>query len=46
MTAAAGRILSHLDEAQSTENALGDWETAPLAGPVPPPEGARVLATA
>ncbi|MGX5653885.1 ArdC-like ssDNA-binding domain-containing protein [Geodermatophilus nigrescens] len=46
VTAAARRILDHLDGAQSTQNPRGDGETAPPAGPVAQPGGARVLATA
>ena len=47
VTAAAGRILDHLDGvAENTENPPGDGETAPPAGPVAHPGGARVLATA
>lgn len=46
VTAAARRILDHLDGAPSTQNQSGDGETAPLAGPVAQPGGARVLATA
>jgi hypothetical protein len=46
VTAAARRILDHLDGAESTEHPPGDGETAPAAGPVAQPGGARVLATA
>ena len=46
VTAAARRILDHLDGAESTENTPGDRDAAPPRGPVAQPEGARVLATA
>ncbi len=46
VTAAARRILDHLDGAESTQNPPGDGESAPPAGPVAQPGGARVLATA
>ncbi|MGY2074839.1 ArdC-like ssDNA-binding domain-containing protein [Blastococcus sp. SYSU DS0828] len=46
VTAAARRILDHLDDAESTQTPPGDGGTAPLAGPVAQPGGARVLATA
>jgi hypothetical protein len=48
VTAAARRILDHLDGAESSENPPGDGGTAPPAGPAVPPERARVrvLATA
>ena len=46
VTAAAHRILDHLDGAESTENTPGNGETAPPAGPVTQAVGARVLATA
>ena len=46
VTAAARRILDHLDGAKSTENPPGNGGTAPPDGPVAQPGGARVLATA
>ncbi|WP_336029216.1 ArdC-like ssDNA-binding domain-containing protein [Geodermatophilus sp. FMUSA9-8] len=46
VTAAARRILDHLDGAEATETPPGDGETSPPAGPVAQPGGARVLATA
>jgi hypothetical protein len=46
VTAAARRILDHLDGAESTQYPPGDGETAPPAGPVEQPGGARVLVTA
>jgi len=46
VTAAARRILDHLDGAGSSENAPGDGGAAPPAGPAEPPAGVRVLATA
>ncbi|WP_239521087.1 ArdC-like ssDNA-binding domain-containing protein [Blastococcus saxobsidens] len=46
VTAAARRILDHLDGAEGPENPSGDGETAPPAGPVTQAVGARVLATA
>jgi hypothetical protein len=46
VTAAAHRILDHLDGAGSSENAAGDRGAALLAGPAGPTAGARVLATA
>ena len=45
VTAAARRILDHLDGAKSTEQPPGDGESASPAGPVAQPGGARVLAT-
>ncbi|MGY1914198.1 ArdC-like ssDNA-binding domain-containing protein [Blastococcus sp. HT6-30] len=46
VTAAARRILDHLDGAEGAEDTPGDGETAPPDGPVAQPGGARVLATA
>ncbi len=41
VTAAARRILDHFDGAKSSENAAGDRDAAPQAGPVEPTAGAR-----
>ncbi|TQN37308.1 uncharacterized protein DUF955 [Blastococcus colisei] len=46
VTAAARRILDHLDGAEATETPPGDGDDAPPAGPAAQPGGARVLATA
>ncbi|MGY1718590.1 ArdC-like ssDNA-binding domain-containing protein [Blastococcus sp. SYSU DS0552] len=46
VTAAARRILDHLDGAESTQDPRGDRETALPAGPAAQPGGVRVLATA
>jgi hypothetical protein len=46
VTAAARRILDHLDDAEGTETPPGDGETSPPAGPVAQRGGVRVLATA
>jgi N-terminal domain of anti-restriction factor ArdC/IrrE N-terminal-like domain len=46
VTAAARRILDHLDGAEGTQNPRGDGGTVPPVGPVAQPGGARVLATA
>ncbi|TKJ18870.1 ImmA/IrrE family metallo-endopeptidase [Blastococcus sp. CCUG 61487] len=48
VAAAARRILDHLDGGEGTENPPGDGDSAPPAGPVAQPGGARarVLATA
>ncbi|CCH86260.1 conserved protein of unknown function [Modestobacter italicus] len=46
VTAAARRILDHLDGAEGAENRPGDGGTAPPAEPVTQAAGARVLATA
>jgi hypothetical protein len=43
VTAAARRILDQLDDAESTDNAAGNGDAAPQAGPTAP---ARALATA
>ncbi|MDK3258946.1 ArdC-like ssDNA-binding domain-containing protein [Blastococcus capsensis] len=45
VTAAARRILDHLDRAEATETPPGDGHSASPAGPVAQPGGARVLAT-
>ncbi|WP_167759222.1 hypothetical protein [Blastococcus sp. TF02A-35] len=46
MTAAARRILDHLDGAEDTQNPPGDGQPSPPAGPASQPGAARVLATA
>ena len=46
VTAAARRILDHLDGAGGSENPPGDGESAAPGGPVAQPGGARVRATA
>ncbi|WP_240619489.1 ArdC-like ssDNA-binding domain-containing protein [Blastococcus sp. TF02-8] len=42
VTAAARRILDHLDGAEATDSPSGDGETALPAGPVAQPGGARI----
>lgn len=46
VTAAARRVLDHLDGAESTQEPPAERETAPPAGPVAQPGGARVVASA